>query len=173
MITVIRDTPNVFKGKQYLNTDDQEKAIDLLSDAIVNKPTQVEKYLQKYNYQVAVTGIKEKNLLEGIIAVFNTSDEAKNDLIELVGANKYSNVTDGYTAATVAILDSFKSIFNAFKKPDASEQQQQFNAQMAALLAQKQAQSSRNQTIAIVSLIILAALMIGGIVFYYRKKNRQ
>lgn len=171
MITIVKDTPNLFKGQSYIVSDDQKQALHTIADTVVNRKKQVIKFLQKYNYQVAETGVKEKDLLQGLTIVFNNSDDAKTDFLKLTSSSSFSNV-DTYTAATVGIMNAFKSIFGAFAKPNATQDAAAIQAQLAQVIVQKQAQQARNQKIAIWVVVALVLASITGIVLYYRKQNK-
>ena len=73
-------------------------------------------------------------------------------------------MTDGYTAATVGIMDSIASIVQAFQTPDNSAAIAATNAQIIALAAEKEKTRKRNTTLAIIGLGILA--IIAGFVIY-------
>jgi hypothetical protein len=172
MITIVKDTPNLFKGQPYIISDDQKKALDIIASAVVNKKGQVIKFLKKYNYQVNETGIKEKDLIEGLTIVFNSNDAAKTDFLKLSNSNSFSNVNASDTTVIGGILSSLSGIFGALKKTDTTAQSAAIQAQLAQVIIDKQAQQARNQKIAVGVVIILVLGAITAIVLYYHKQNK-
>ena len=169
MIIITRDTAKVFDGKSYLVSPEQQKGMEHIADAVVNKKQELVDLLNKFGVP-AYGKISANELTVLTVDMLNKSKEFQGEFAQMV-AGSYSNMTDGYTAATVGIMDSIAKIIGSFQTPDNSAAIAATNAQILALAAEKEKAKKRNTTIAIVviSILVIAA---GFIIYKQAKANK-
>ena len=168
MIIITKDTAKIFDGKSYMVSPDQEKGMDHIADAVVNNKQGLVDLLNKFGVP-AYGKISANELTVLTVDMLNKSADFQKEFAQMIAGKSYSNMTDGYTAATVGIMNSIASIIGSFQTPDNSEAIAATNAQILALAAEKEAAKKRNTTIAIVVISILA--IIAGFVIYKQAKQ--
>lgn len=195
MIIIKRDSPKIFGGKMYLVTPQENGAINSIANSISINRSYLVRLLQKHDVEANENMPKEELLqilgntysLNGQFAkeyhnkfvqkfsnIVPINDEEDSDTGSGAGSGAGAGMmggTDGYTAATVGIMNAIASIFNVFNKPDTTGQQMQYNQQILALAAEKEAKKKRNQTIAIVATIV-AVIGIAIFTIYYAKRKK-
>jgi len=168
MIIITHDKAKIFDGKSYLVSKDQEKGMNHIADAIVNNKQALVDLLNKYGVP-AYGKISSNELTVLTVDMLGKSKEFQDAFAQMVAGKTYSNMTDGYTAATVGIMDSIASIIGSFQTPDNSAAIAATNAQILALAAEKEKAKKRNTTIAI---IVIAVLVVAaGFIIYKQAKK--
>ena len=163
MITITHDKAKIFNGKSYLVSPEQEAGMEQIADVIVNHRKPLITLLNKYKVP-AYEKISANELTVLTVDMLAKSAEFQKEFAEMVAGKKYSNMTDGYTAATVGIMNSIASIVGAFQTPDNSAAIAATNAQILALAAEKEKARKINNTIAIVVVLVIAA--VAGFIIY-------
>lgn len=168
MIIITHDKAKIFDGRSFMVSPKQEKGMDFIADAVVNQRNELVDLLNKYGVP-AYEKISANELVVLLTDMLKKSPDFQREFAQMMAGKQYSNMTDGYTAATVGIMDSIASIVNAFQTPDNSAAIAATNAQIIALAAEKEKTNKRNTTLAIIGLGILA--LIAGFVIYKQTKK--
>lgn len=169
MIVIKRDNPQIFGGKAFLMSKEESVATNAIAEAISVNRSPLVQLLRMHDVQVNESIPKEELIIILSDTFLKNKDFA--DAFYKRFATKYSNATDGYTAATVGIMNAFASIFGAFSKPNTTGQQVDFNKQVLLLAAQKEEEKKRNQKIAVISVIVLVVGVAAFLFFYARKQK--
>ena len=168
MIIITKDTAKIFNGKSYLVSQEQHAGMNHIADTVVNNKEGLVALLNKFGVP-AYGKISANELTVLTVDMLNKSKEFQGEFAQLVANKSYSNMTDGYTAATVGIMDSIASIIGSFQTPDNSAAIAATNAQILALAAEKEKAKKRNTTIGIIVIAVLVA--IAGFVIYKQAKK--